>query len=205
MVYLTAVYVIVAALSFLAILKQVGIARASAEAAALSGDAARVTAEIFCATERPWVIESLDQDTFSRVAKMDEQTIPLPITFRNYGRTPAWVTDRGTWWKIDSVDCLPKTPEYKPDLGQRYLGEVVLVPNVGSSLVQSLLYISGPQVSQVRMRRLFLYIWGFINYRDGRGNTYENRFCYRYHVQTTEDPRPTAFYPYSAEEYVKKT
>jgi hypothetical protein len=205
MVYLTAAYVIVATLSLLAILRQLGIARASAEAAAQSANAARLTAETLCATERPWVIECLDQHVFFQAEKMEPQTIPLPITFRNHGRTPAWVTDTGTKWKIDNADGLPETPEYWPDLGQRGIAEVVLAPSVEASLLQSVLYINGAQVSQVRMRRLFLYVWGFVNYRDGRGNPHESRFCYRFHVQHPEDPRPTAFYPYSKQEYVRNT
>lgn len=205
MVYLTAVYVIVATLSLLAIRRQLGIARASAEAAAQSANAAGVTAEMLCATERPWVIESLDQEIFSRVGNMGEQAIPLTITFRNHGRTPAWVTGIATMRKIDNVDGLPKTPEYRPDLAERDIGEVVLAPNVESSFLQTVLFVNGAEFSQVRMRRLFLYVWGFVNYRDGRGDPHESRFCYRFHVQHPEDPRPTAFYPYSKQEYVRNT
>jgi hypothetical protein len=205
MVYLTAIYVLVTTLSLLAIRKQLGIARVAAEAATQSANAAKATADVLCATERPWVIESISQEIFSRAGQMGEESIPLTITFRNHGRTPAWVTDKGVMWKIDNVDGLPGTPERRSDLGQRAIGEIVLVPNVESSFVQSLLFVNGGQFRQVQLRRFFLYVWGFVNYKDGRGNSHENKFCYRYHVQRPEDPRPTAFYPYPQEEYATQT
>ena len=131
--------------------------------------------------------------------------INVVCTIKNYGKTPAWVTALGLKRHlVENGQALPDEPNYKNKDEEQVQprGEVILPP--GES-IQQVVRLLPPQVADVRTKKLTLYVYGYIRYRDAFGQRRQTKFCHEYRVPIGMDLRPEGFYEGGPPSYTSQT
>jgi len=160
--------------------------------------AAKTSAEAIMNAERPWVLASMGQIQECSIQDPSNPFWGSLCTIENFGKTPAWVkswiSQRGNL----EEDSLPQEPRYIPieDFTPQ-----VLTP--GQKLGRLMVW-NRDQLNQAHSDKLFLYVIGFVDYRDSFGNTHETRFCFRYYPPF-RDNKVEGFYVVGSEEYNRQT
>ena len=170
-VFVTIVYVVVAALTLGAILYQAVTANRNARR-----------------TERPWLlIEGL---RFTETVSLQGRASGIPSVFhciiRNYGRTPARITALYMRTDISTSGVTPPHPEiYK-------LGDSSVYPHVipqGDNRPHEAIF-DAPLTDKDHVMILsgisFVWAYGIVRYRDVHGKRYETRVCYRNDTRATD-------------------
>lgn len=197
MVYLTAMYVIVSIFAFKAIQHQSAIAKLAADATKETAEATAKSVALAYNIERPWVLASIGQELQERVTAGVGYYAHL-CTIKNVGKTPAWVLSWTAKAKDIGTDILTPEPIY---------GEVtdfsppVLPPN--ESLSRSIAWLP-ERFEEAHRDERFLYVFGFVSYRDLFGECHETRFCFRYYPPFREN-RAQGFHVGGPPEYNKQT
>ena len=159
-------------------------------------------------TERAWLIARMQQELIPSVVQFGSavvNVINVVCTIKNYGKTPAWVTALGLKRHlVENGQALPDEPNYKnkDEEQEQPRGEVILPP--GESIKQ-IVRLLPPQVADVRTKKLTLYVYGYIRYRDAFGQGRQTKFCYEYRVPIGVDLRPEGFYEGGPSSYTSQT
>jgi len=149
--------------------------------------------------ERPWILarmEPPDPDMTipdSEWVKDTSKKKELVYVIRNYGRSPAWVKKHWSGIKVltNSSD-LPDKPEYDP---KQWTIDINLSEFYEpGKRRRNILSIPYGLVWELIERNRFLYIYGWIEYRDVWGDQHETHFSFFYHVPQTGDWNPQQFY-----------
>jgi hypothetical protein len=102
-------------------------------------------------------------------------------TIRNIGKSPAQITDMNAWYvKLDKMEDLAVKPDYEKS---QNLEGMILVPNDFIAQGQSLLpdsCLTQEEEVKIRNAKMFLYAYGFVNYKDAFGNRRYTRWGYLY-------------------------
>ncbi len=143
--------------------------------------------------ERAWIaIESIDvPEELSHYTLMFPMNIDLGYVFKNFGNTPAKLTDSRLIFRlVTSIDDLPSQPNYGPK--QEYprfpLDGGLMVPNITFELRQAFQgpdgtpALSNEDLTAIRSGAKALVSYGFIEYRDAFDKRHETRFCHIYRV-----------------------
>jgi hypothetical protein len=115
-------------------------------------------------------------------------------TIKNVGRTIATITGIRAVIRLNKEDeQLPHIPEYPLGQGVDIKNiNVVLPPNVPFQPIK--LGVTRQEYDQVKDRKLFLYVHGWVEYADLSPNPRSTAFCFYYAVRFDGSPDPTNFY-----------
>lgn len=132
--------------------------------------------------ERPWIlVEKIKLNKFGH----GEELIAY-VSIKNYGRTPAFMTEhRFVFHRMKSVPSPPL--QYSP-FPFEFQQEILVPSGIGRAAVRfHEERLTFNQFEAVRDRKEFLYVFGFIKYRDGTGPAdYETRFFQVYDLPVIE-------------------
>jgi hypothetical protein len=156
--------------------------------------AARLAAEAQINAERAWIVPTIRYQGFQGTAL----EAPIIVEFRNGGRTPAWVIERGA--KLVTVrrqdaQGLKEHPSY-----DFLTKETTVLTNSNDSFAQIVMFMSAGELIEVGLGNMSLYVYGCAKYRlvfgapDADEPPCETRFCYELRVYTPSDLMPTGFY-----------
>ena len=142
--------------------------------------AIRRQVDVLVKVERPWILAVIGEMLPAQVSGEQDSFGGIPpiyaarCTLKNFGRTAAridsWIATRA----IVTVEPLPPEPDYSS------AQSAIQVLPPGESL-NMLLPWTTEQVQQAHRDTLFLYVYGFVSYKDGFGDSHETRFCCRYY------------------------
>lgn len=157
-------------------------ATSQADAALSAARAAENHYQIMRNAERPWIlIEKIQLNKFQH-----SEELIVYLTIKNYGRTPAFMTEHKIIFRL--MQSVPKPPlEYSPF--PREFQQEIITPNaIGKAAIRLIEErLTRTQVEDVMNRKEFLYVFGFIKYRDGAGlGEYETHFFHVYDVPVVE-------------------
>jgi hypothetical protein len=114
------------------------------------------------------------------------------VAVKNTGRTPAVVTEAAVSAKLtNSLSDLPKPPEYG-DKERLSSGQLLLVSEDSFPLTCQT-KMETAQYWEIKQGTRFLYVHGFVRYRDTYGRRHETRFCDYYHVSDGVQPLVEGF------------
>jgi hypothetical protein len=164
----------------------------NAAIAAAKGVDATITAE------RSWIIGTLTNvPKWVPEANRLEYLFLMPV-FKNYGRTPGRITRitaKVHYLAVEESETLPQEPNYEaePCYTFRFDGEIVLPSDAA---VQPLkVQLVSLTFRNVIDRKLLLYIYWQVDYRDVFGLGWYDRSCYHFHVKAGGfDPMESGFY-----------
>ncbi len=131
-------------------------------------------------TERAWIIGNVVNTNFERPPDPNEE-LHCVVSIKNTGRTPATITRAGISAKLSSsLSDLPALPQYGKNEKVSF-SHLLLVPKDSFALsAQTIIEVA--QYDAFMSRRLFLYVHGFVEYRDTFNRKHETRFCDYYLV-----------------------
>ena len=150
-------------------------------------------------TERAWLVS--DIGTIEETPT--NQTHQVKVQIRNNGNTPAWVTAAGSngWWVTDQ-NPLPRTPKYT--LMQPFTKDGQLLPPTAS--FEQGFPLEKARIDRAVKKEVFLYVFGFVEYRDIYGNKHLTRYCYQAKPPLDlNHPQQLDFYIDGPDEYLKAT
>jgi hypothetical protein len=197
MVYLTALYVLVSVFAFKAIQRQSAIAKIAADATKETAEATAKSVAMVYGIERPWVLGFVDQELHERVT-VGTRSYTHRCSIKNVGKTPAWILSWTSKRKDVAIDILPPEPDYGDTSN---FTPQVLPPN--ESLHSSIDWLP-ERFDEAHRDERFLYVFGFVSYRDLFGETHETRFCWRYYPPF-RDNKAQGFHVGGPPEYNKQT
>ena len=156
--------------------------QASIAAAQKAADAADLSAKGAIGVELP--IITLDHMRLSRTAGVSGILVGYPgelseprIGFRNHGRTAAELTAWCVEWAVEKR--LPEIPTYKtivPYMPGTFLPEYAGQP-YSFPLSSYVIRLKADEISAIEDESEYLWVFGYLAYRDFLGNPHEMRFC----------------------------
>jgi hypothetical protein len=163
-----------------------------------SADAAKASAEALMSSERPWLM--LDPfDPLELVAMPVSGPVTAngtTIRYGNYGKTPAWLVESAVRFVKERTKNIPAPLDYGEIT--RPPSELAVLPGKGSNPIWCCLEPNGclseNEIQSIERQELFLFLFGFIKYRDTFDRSHETRFCFRYDVPSGFSPYPLFVY-----------
>lgn len=157
--------------------------------------------KVLANSERPWVVPSLDHNAILQAIGTGAQDIPVIVTYRNYGQTPAWITSLGfqIWTGVAG--------QFRPpfDCTWGTMSRQVLVRD-SNSFIQTVGALYLPEYIEVKLGIRAAYVYGYITYKDDGGKSHSTRFCYHYQIARPGSMAVVeAFYSGGPEGYDKYT
>jgi hypothetical protein len=162
---------------------------ASRSAADATAAYARIAERSLFDIQRPWVLVfSVKWPSGVFPLPADEATEPQAVaiaySYKNYGATPAWITDAwALFFKTTNLNNLPTEPLY---FLTTLPNEIPVAPDsptaeVNLPLMPNIM-LTPDEIRRVERRELFLYAYGIIKYRDIHGRAHETRWGSVYFV-----------------------
>jgi hypothetical protein len=153
--------------------------------------ATRIAAEALILDQRPWVF--VKEPTLVSL----QPNIPITafVEYINTGRSPAFIVESSVAFRTVDSSGLPVTPEYEASEPQNYILSPVVPHHQRQVTGKGLL----PQnVAAVNDGIFQLYIYGYVKYRDSRGDEHKTGFIVLYNPkQQTLDHSPQPNYTYA--------
>jgi hypothetical protein len=115
--------------------------------------------------------------------KQNKRIMFAYVKFKNYGKSPAWITEEGGSFDIlKNTADLPPIPVYRDKVALRDR-TAVIVP-LGTADDSETLRLPQPEEQQIPVplglsKEGVCCFYGYIKYKDVFGQTHETRFCYR--------------------------
>ncbi len=153
---------------------QVWLLHGTLKATAASAAAAKANAEAVVNSERAWLLPNEFLDDLTLPAARD-----LAVKIRNFGRTPAFVTEWVCGALIsETEDVLARLNFSSPNLSS---SGIPFTPGRQENFWVNWEPGDLEQVGEVLASRKHLYIYGVVRYRDiVSGDTRESNFCFHY-------------------------
>jgi hypothetical protein len=186
-----------------------GVTRTAADAAKRAADAA-VNVELPILTLRRAYLKI--PTTPAGVTQINAGDHLLPnleprIAFINWGRTPAEITAGCLEWNVAShANGLPSVPNYQNVL--KYAPGVVVTNRSDIPLdVPCTISLTTNQVLDLNNSQEFLWVFGFIGFKDFLGEPHEVRFCLKWSIRREAERGPFGFVwdDETPSEYTKRT
>lgn len=206
----TIVYAFVTIVMFFAIKSQAEAAHRQADLTEAAAKAAQRSADSLINLERPWILVRAGNSLLPYLtdrwykpngepftideALRGDYMVNMEYIIKNYGRSPGWMVYH--WCKVemkDAPDSMPERPDYKakptsfdgPD--SRHMEPRRSFKN----------WIKIPFKDFIAMRKCekFMYIYGYITYRDVWDQRHTTGFSLYYHFPGLGDPNLPGFYP----------
>lgn len=160
----------------------------------VAADAAKLSADAVIRVELP--ILALKRANLIANGHVVPTGIPLPQNFKpnstitNLGHSPAEITHGCVEWAV--INKLPLKPEYK--IIVPYAPGIIVVKDGHIPLdVPCQIILTQDQIGEVATTQKWLWIFGFINYKDFLGNPHESRFCIKWASIPQRDGGPVGF------------
>jgi hypothetical protein len=144
---------------------------------------ASIAREGFSVTNRPWILVFTAKWPSGAFPIPDENdTAPKGIgctyQYKNYGSSPGFLTAAwSTMIKIRRLEDLPPEPIYR-EINSSF--EIAIAPDTPTHEVPVALEPNGTlmrdEILEIERRESFLYVYGFVRYRDSLNNPHETRF-----------------------------
>lgn len=175
-------------------------AKKSADATEVAASAAKTSAEALIRSEWPRLLF----ERFDPIGPIPKDHSPpnwpnVIVGFRNYGRTPAFVTEIFIGSQL--IPDLPPDPTYWSPIPVKPV--VAVAPNETFTPSR---YLAGPlckgDLDAILQGKTNYWLYGYVNYLDFRGDTHMTGFCARWRVEPdiwSHDGPPNYTYNYHAQ------
>lgn len=141
--------------------------------AATNAAAVEMQAKAAVHSERPFVHYSkMDLVTLKKPRASTDRIYRLDVEFKNYGRTPAFITEIKTGHTI--AQRLPERPQY---FGLGFAEFLMGTNDTHTHRSITIIGIDEPEWRSIQTHNSLLFCWGKIKYRDFMGGVTDIGFC----------------------------
>lgn len=194
--------VAVGVLQFLILKKQARIMGSHATELENLAEAAKINNKAAINTARPWLLVPLEKE-FSEISNPplfarlpgEYRRSYCTIRIKNFGRSPAQITEMKIWMLIGGYEDIPDATVYD---SQDATKEDYVIPQGATMPWQAIVrpdgWITPQELEEITVKKS-RYVWlcGYLRYRDTFDRkdapVYETRICYRW-VNDTNSPQP---------------
>ena len=166
--------------------KEVEHANIIAGAARDAANAALLNARAVIDSERAWLLPAIlvEPRNLLEVAHDNyPNSIEIAVRFRNVGRTPAWVTG---WYCTTLVTSNERVTPFDYGEGHSSLNQgEAMAAGSRENLYADFAVTELSTIADIRRGRSYLYVYGFLTYRDVFNQTHHTYFSRRYSRRQT--------------------